>query len=176
MVKKKNYIEPVSPTYSETQRFRQLWIWILVILPTIITMLSLGWTIYNIPSNNSILILITLLVGIFLSSIIFLIYIACLTTKVTTDGVYIKFRPFHHKWIQFPFENIQGATSFKYNPIRDYGGYGIRYGFKGKAYNVSGTMGVLIKFFEGKPLLIGSQKHLELSSVINNHLSKVNKH
>ena len=176
MVNKNNYTEPVLPTYCETQRFRQLWIWTLVILPTVVTMLSLGWAIYNTPSNNSILILITLIVGISLSSIIYLIYIACLDTKVTVDGVHIKFRPFHRKWIQFPFETIQDAESCKYNPIRDYGGWGIRYGTKRKAYNVSGNVGVLIRFYNGKFILIGSQNHLELSSTINIHLSKVNKH
>tara|TARA_B100001146_G_C16166813_1_gene428252 strand:+ start:920 stop:1441 length:522 start_codon:yes stop_codon:yes gene_type:complete len=173
MVKKKDYIEPVLPTYCETQRFRQLWVWTFVTVPIVVTMIGLGWSIFNTPSNITI-ILITLISSIFFSSIIYLIYIASLDTKTTADGVYIKFRPFHRKWIQFPFESIQGSESCKYNPIRDYGGYGIRYGSKGKAYNVSGNKGVLIKFSEGKPLLIGSQKHLELSSVINNHLPKVN--
>ena len=173
MVKKTDYIEPVLATYSETQRFRQLWIWALVTVPAIITISSMTWAIFN-TYSNSILILTTFFCSIFLSSIVYLVYIASLDTKTTADGVYIKFRPFHHKWIQFPFESIQGATSFKYNPIRDYGGYGIRYGSKGKAYNVNGNKGVLIKFSEGNPLLIGSQKYLELSAVINIHLSKVN--
>ena len=174
MVKKKAYTEPVLPTYWETQRFRQLWIWVIITVPTVVTISSLTWSIYNTPAKTSILILTALIFGIFFSLIIYLIYIACLDTKVTADGVYIKFRPFHRKWIQFSFESIQEAESCKYNPIRDYGGWGIRYGFKGKAYNVSGNKGVLIKFSEGNPLLIGSQKYLELSAVINIHLSKVN--
>lgn len=173
MVKKTDYIEPVLATYSETQRFRQLWIWALVTVPAIITISSMTWAIFN-TYSNSILILTTFFSSIFLSSIVYLAYIASLDTKITTDGVFIKFRPFHRKWILFPFESIQTAESCKYNPIRDYGGWGIRYGFKGKAYNVSGNKGILIKFSEGTHLLIGSQKHLELSSVINNHLPRVN--
>ena len=173
MVKKTDYIEPVLATYSETQRFRQLWIWALVTVPAIITISSMTWAIFN-TYSNSILILTTFFSSIFLSSIAYLVYIASLDTKITADGVFIKFRPFHRKWILFPFESIQAAESCKYNPIRDYGGWGIRYGLKGKAYNVSGNKGILIKFSEGTPLLIGSQKHLELSSVINNHLPRVN--
>ena len=172
MVKKTDYIEPVLATYSETQRFRQLWIWALVTVPAIITISSMTWAIFN-TSSNSILILTTFFCSIFLSSIVYLAYIASLDTKITADGVFIKFRPFHRKWILFPFESIQTAESCKYNPIRDYGGWGIRYGLKGKAYNVSGNMGVLIKFSKGKTLLIGSKNHLELTSAINNHLPKM---
>ena len=141
MVKKKDYIEPVSPTYSETQRFRQLWIWILITVPTVVTISSLTWSIFNTPSNKSTIILTTLICSIFLSSIIYLVYIATLDTKITAVGVFIKFRP----------------------------GWGIRYGLKGKAYNVSGNMGVLIKFSDGTRLLIGSQTNLQLVSAINNH-------
>ncbi len=113
---------------------------------------------------------ITLICSIFLSLLAYLIFIASLDTKITANGVFIKFRPFHRKWILFPFENIKEAKSHKYNPIRDYGGWGIRYSTKGKAYNVSGDMGVLIKFSDDTNLLIGSQKHLDLASVISNHL------
>ena len=37
------------------------------------------------------------------------------------------------------------------------------------AGNVSGNMGVLIKFSDGTRLLIGSQTNLQLVSAINNH-------
>jgi hypothetical protein len=169
MVKNKDYIEPVSPTYCETQRFRQLWIWVLIAVPTVVTISSLTWSIFNTPSN-SILILTTFFCSIFLSSIVYLVYIASLDTKITVVGVFVKFRPFHREWIRFAFENILEAESCKYNPIRDYGGWGIRYGLKGKAYNVSGNMGVLIKFSAGETLLIGSKNHLQLTSAINTHL------
>ena len=49
-----------------------------------------------------------------------------------------------------------------YRPIREYGGYGIRYSSKGKAYNVSGDRGVQIELLNGERLLIGSQRADEL--------------
>jgi len=167
---KKLHIEPISPIYSETQHFRQLWLWAIFTVPTVVTILSLTLSIINTPSNKGIMISITLICSIFLSLLAYLIFIASLDTKITANGVFIKFRPFHRKWILFPFENIKEAKSHKYNPIRDYGGWGIRYSTKGKAYNVSGDMGVLIKFSDDTNLLIGSQKHLDLASVISNHL------
>ena len=68
--------------------------------------------------------------------------------------------PFHFSFRSFPFETIQSYEVITYNPIRDYGGWGIRYGLKGTAYNVKGNRGVLLEFAEGskvKKLMIGSQ-------------------
>tara|TARA_B100001750_G_scaffold203907_1_gene179983 strand:+ start:4611 stop:4832 length:222 start_codon:yes stop_codon:yes gene_type:complete len=70
-----------------------------------------------------------------------------------------------------PFETIKKAAPVTYRPIRDYGGWGIRYGSKGKAYNVSGNQGVLLEFTKSKPILIGSQKPQDLSTAINTHIS-----
>jgi hypothetical protein len=53
-----------------------------------------------------------------------------------------------------------------YRPIRDYGGWGIRYGRNGKAYNVSGNRGVMLEFSHGQKLLIGSQKPGDLANAI----------
>ncbi|MHC4338483.1 MAG: hypothetical protein ACYSTG_11155 [Planctomycetota bacterium] len=57
-----------------------------------------------------------------------------------------------------------------YKPIREYGGWGIRYSFRkgiGRAYNMSGNKGVQLVFKNGKKLLIGSQKPDELAQAIN---------
>ncbi len=50
--------------------------------------------------------------------------------------------------------------------MKEYGGWGIRYGMKGMAYNVSGNRGVQLEFETGKRLLIGSQRPEELVSQI----------
>ena len=53
-----------------------------------------------------------------------------------------------------------------YRSFREYGGHGIRYGSKGKAYTVSGDRGVQIELLNGKQLLIGSQRAEELVQAI----------
>ena len=57
-----------------------------------------------------------------------------------------------------------------YRPIREYGGWGIRYGKNGKAYNISGDRGVQLELQNSKPLLIGSQRADELAQTIQQHL------
>jgi len=54
-----------------------------------------------------------------------------------------------------------------YSPISDYGGWGIRYGSIGKAYNVSGNRGVQLELLNGERILIGSQKPEELAAAID---------
>ena len=58
-----------------------------------------------------------------------------------------------------------------YSLLKDYGGWGIRYGRKGKAYNVSGNKGVLLTLADGKNGLIGSKNHEVLCSAINERVS-----
>lgn len=50
----------------------------------------------------------------------------------------------------------------------DYGGWGLRLGFfgKGRAYNISGNIGMQIVFKDGKKLLIGTQKSAEIKSFL----------
>ncbi len=44
----------------------------------------------------------------------------------------------------------------KYSALKDYGGYGVRYGKNAKAYNVTGNKGIQIELIDGKRILFGS--------------------
>jgi len=89
-----------------------------------------------------------------------------LETEVRRDGLYIRFFPIHIRYRRFTRADIVRHFACSYRPIRDYGGWGIRFGPQGKAYNVSGNRGVQLVFRDGKRLLIGSQKADELAEAI----------
>ncbi|MDX5348361.1 MAG: hypothetical protein LPK19_14085 [Hymenobacteraceae bacterium] len=78
----------------------------------------------------------------------------------------MRFYPLHLKWVKIPIQQVKLAEEVTYNPIMDYGGWGIRWGFKGKAYNMSGDRGVKLHFFQHRPLLIGSQQPHQLWEAI----------
>ena len=92
---------------------------------------------------------------------------ARLITEVRSDGLHLRFVPFHLRGINIPFKSIATVEACKYNPIKEYGGWGIRRGPKGKAYNVIGNLGVKLDFVDGKRLLIGSQNPEELAQAIS---------
>lgn len=93
-------------------------------------------------------------------------YKAELRTKVYSDRICIKLFPFHLNEQCYNLNHIEGFEAITYRPIIDYGGWGIRYGLKGKAYNISGKKGVKLQFPAGKPLLIGSQNPKELAEAL----------
>ena len=86
-------------------------------------------------------------------------------------GTCIRFRRFHPKWVVFGFESIQKVDATTYNSLKDYGGWGIRSGRKGKEYNVSGNKGALLTLKDRKAFLMGSKNYQALCSVINERLS-----
>ena len=97
-----------------------------------------------------------------------LFFILKLETEVRSDGLYVRFYPFHIRYKKFTPKDLAEFYSRTYKPIREYGGWGIRCSFtgKGKAYNVSGNKGLQLVLTNGKKLLIGSRKPDELVAAI----------
>ncbi len=157
--------------FTETQRFRQWWFWLVLVL---INRINIWFLIkkyvyketftnsaYHNSSGLEFATLITLLVTI-------LILIIKLETIIQTDQIEIRFFPFHLSFRKYPNNTIESAFVRTYNPITEYGGWGIRLGLfgKGKAFNVSGNQGIQLVFNGGRKLLIGTQKPDEASAVL----------
>ena len=89
-----------------------------------------------------------------------------LRTEVRDDGLHAHLFPLtrrHH----FPFAEIASCEARTYRPIREYGGWGVRWGRSGKAYNVYGNRGIQLQLADGQRLLIGSQEPETLAAIIN---------
>jgi hypothetical protein len=123
----------------------------------------LGERIGTRPTPDNLLLVLWVLIGIGLP---LLFYSARLVTEVRSDGLYLRFFPFHWSFLKFPFDSIKHAEARTYSPIREYGGWGIRYSWKGKAYNVSGNEGIQLELRDGKRVLVGSQRPLELLNAL----------
>ena len=80
-----------------------------------------------------------------------------LTIEVRSDGLYYRFFPFHLTFRRIPHNQLKNAKVSIYHPLAEYGGWGIRFGLHGTAYNVSGNMGVRLSLDGRSPLLIGSR-------------------
>ena len=81
-----------------------------------------------------------------------------LETQINEDGIAVKFIPLHSKFRQFNWNEIEQISVRKYSPLGEFGGWGLRYGLQGKAYNIAGNQGIQIIFKNGKRLLVGTQK------------------
>lgn len=103
-----------------------------------------------------------------------LIKIFRMKTWVRKDGIHIRLFPFHLKPVFVSLGDFSDYSVITYNPLMDYGGWGIRWTLKGKAYNARGNRGVLLSLNNGKTLLIGSQQPEKLAEAIGEALRKGN--
>ena len=151
--------------YSEKQPLRQLWLWLItlpgpaIILWVLVKHILLG----SDPISGLALTLLYATIGLLPP---LLIYSTTLYTEVRGDAVYVRLRPFHRKWVELKFDSISEAEPITYRALRDYGGWGIRYGRAGKAYNISGNQGVMLSFKDGRKIMIGSRNHEVLARAI----------
>jgi hypothetical protein len=155
--------------FREHQRFKQFWLWAVILGMSLIFWVGflyqvIGGGSYGArPVSDIQLSVLAALIGLGLP---YFFYSMSLTTEVLPGVLRVRFFPFHLKPVQVPLHLIRGFDKITYRPIADYGGWGIRWGFKGKAYNMSGNEGVKLYFYNKKPLLIGSQRADELFDAI----------
>ena len=140
--------------FEEKQKFTQWWLWVILLSFPII---SVG------PFDDNEINLYYVLIGL---AIPLLFYLFELRIKVNKDGLHYQFSPFHLKFYTIKMEEIESFKAMEYSPLKEYGGWGIRYGFKGKAYNVSGNKGVKIFLKNGANIMFGSQNHKELAKAL----------
>ena len=161
--------------FREVQRFRQFWIQFIIISYSVfITYGVIQKFLFHIPFGGRHMSGVMLLGVWILFGILFpiLLYSAKLVTEVRKDGLFIQFFPFHFKFNPIPLDDLKEIKASTYNPIKAYGGWGIRYGLESNAYNVSGNRGVELVFSDKKNLLIGSQKPEELAQAIESLINK----
>lgn len=157
--------------FTERQRFKQWWLWLILIAANVLTLYGVfkhvvgEQQVGNKPMSNTEL-LITC--GLTLIPIILFITFR-LDTQIRGDGIYVKFFPFHLSFRQYTWDKIAKSFIRKYNPIGEYGGWGLRFGFfgRGRAFNVSGDQGLQLEFSNHKKLLIGTTKPDELKEALN---------
>jgi hypothetical protein len=162
--------------YKEEQKFRQLWIWLLLLLLCgvwiwqFVQQIIMGKPFGNDPSPDFVIIL----TGIFPIAVIVLFRFMTLETIINDNGIFYRFRPFQRKPKEIKAEDILSYEVKKYNALMDYGGWGIRLGSmgKGKAYNVSGNQGVLFVMKNGKKFMLGTQNPVSIKSALDKLMKK----
>jgi hypothetical protein len=143
--------------YTETQRFTQWWLWLILIG----VWSSMVYSIITAPPQTNAAVYVSCGIGILLP---LLFWQMRLITRITQDGIYVRFIPFHFKEKFFPWETITASYIRTYSPLKEYGGWGIKYIFNGNGlvYNVAGSVGLQLNFKDGEPVLIGTQKGEEI--------------
>jgi Family of unknown function (DUF6141) len=160
--------------FREVQYFRQWWVWLLVI-----AVVALAWWAFIVqiikgvpfgdrPAPDAVVWIIAILIGMALPLLFLTIR---MITEVRKDRIRIRYIPLYTRIVK-PGE-IKTFEACRFRPIRDYGGWGIRWaGSRGMAYIISGNEGVRLELTDGKKLMIGSQKAEELASAIRKAMGR----
>ncbi len=157
--------------YREVQRTRHYWIWAVVLLVAalfwygFIQQIVFGIPFGNKPVSNIALIAVWILCGVAFPALTWQLK---LVTEVRTDGLYVRFLPFHLRFIKFPASDIRNCELIVYSPIRRFGGWGIRWNWSGeRAYTMNGNEAVEIRLTSGEVVVIGSERPMELKAAIH---------
>jgi hypothetical protein len=150
--------------FHEEQSFRQPWVWILMLgsLPVMIASFAVAF-IHEQGKVQGLIVPALVSVPVMVAAIA-LVLLMKLTVEVEDGRLHVRFFPLVKRNI--PVAEIARWEARTYRPILEYGGWGIRFGWKGMAYNVNGNRGVQLEFTNGKRLLIGSQRPDELATAI----------
>jgi hypothetical protein len=154
-------MSPAHAVFHERQRFTQAWLWILVggltamIWHATWLQLALGRPFGSKPASDTMLLVYWMAFGWGLPA---LFLAARLDTVVDAGGISVRFRPFHWRPRRWSFAEIAHIEARSYSPVFEYGGWGIRLGPAGQAYNVRGSRGVQIALRSGARILIGTQR------------------
>ncbi|MCA0360088.1 MAG: hypothetical protein LCH41_03445 [Armatimonadetes bacterium] len=142
--------------FREVQRF-PLWAeGLLVLIGVLMPILSVNlgketWSIWLLAIPASLL-----LVWVFLFRMV---------TEVDGEKLTVSFGWVPSYRCTFPLADISAAQKVKYQPIRDYGGWGIR-GFPVQCLSAQGDEGVQLELKSGRKMLIGSQQASKLQAVL----------
>lgn len=151
--------------FTEVQRF-SLWCYLLLVC-------AIGFsaviTLCAVPPEQ----FIVRSLGIGLPILFLVLFLTLkLETKVRSDGLYVRFFSVHIRYKKFGAADLEQYYARTYKPMLEYGGWGIRFGKNGRAYNANGNKGVQLVLTSGKKLLIGSRKPDELVAAIDRILKQ----
>ncbi|GIX06060.1 MAG: hypothetical protein KatS3mg115_0463 [Candidatus Poribacteria bacterium] len=158
-----------SLSFYEVQFFRQLW-WFMPLLLLLTAWPLVKWFQQGgpiAPDNPLWKAMLPFLISG--TTLIFLMTLR-LETEVRTDGVYFRLFPLHLRYRRIGLEEIASLEARRYRPIRNFGGWGIRWGrldgHPARAYNATGNRGVLFCLRDGRWILLGSQRPDELVAAV----------
>lgn len=154
--------------FHEEQRLSQSRTRLLTAIPPVAMLLLLIWQVVlghpwgKNPMSNASLVAWTIF--------LWLIYLRLMTIKLVTDvqpgEVRVGLRGFWRAQ-KIPIISVQSVEPVTFDPIADWGGYGVRTTSKGKAYIAGGHEGARLELTGGGIVLIGSQKTRDLVRAIN---------
>lgn len=139
-------------------------------IPIYMQLVKQGTPLGEVLSNN----LLNLLPFLLICLVLGVICLTKLETTITDKGVLVSFFPFLSNRKTILWEDVEETYVREYNPITEYGGWGVpfistataRGVANNRALNVKGNKGLQLVLKDGKRLLIGTQEPEKIEGVL----------
>ncbi len=146
-------------TFEEIQKIDSIWPISILALTSVF-----NWFLYFYFGYTKMDFFYSSIIGI--SLICVFLSLVRLNTKIDNQGIQFRFYPLHIKWQTISWDKVESAEIRSFSPLKEYGGWGLRYNKFGKAYTIKGNQGLQLHLKDGKNILIGSNRAEELEIIL----------
>ena len=159
--------------FKEEQRFTQPFV-IVILIMSFLVVVGITLNEYFTEGTNMKTTELIAAIGIFLGCTLPIFFFK-LITRIDEKGIHYRFFPFHRKLKSILWSEIKSVYVRKYEPISEYGGWGVKgfFGKRGRAINIKGNIGIQLEFKNSKKFLIGTQLESEAKRVIETYAHKL---
>lgn len=154
--------------FAEVQNFRQAWIQIC--LGSAFCMLFFAFCYQFIEQKTFGEHLFSFsslaLIGIVLAGLTLFVYQSRLEVRIDPKSIRYRLFPLQLAFRRIAWEEVDEAYIREYDALSEYGGWGARYGNRGNACTVSGRYGLQMELSDGRKILVGTHRPIELEKII----------
>ena len=155
-------------TFRETQRFKQWWVWAILIASNGLV-LTLLLTQFQALLNGAgdLLEYVVLCIGalVLLAPTVLFLFVR-LDTIIDNERIAVRLYPFHIRYRFYTRQEVAQCSLRKYRPIGEYGGWGLRGSARNRAFNISGDHGIQLVLANGNKVLVGTNAPDEVQAVL----------
>jgi len=147
-----------SPVFAERQWLVRHW-WPLLLLPALLVPLVMwlapkhgtppGWWVFA-------------LFGLVMALVAGLV----LDVRLDATGAYYRLLPLQWRWQHVAWPEVARAYLRRYDPLSEYGGWGIKGTARNRAYNIANDEGLQLELRDGRRVLLGTQRPTELAQAL----------
>lgn len=151
---------PTPPAFAETQRLLRHW-WPLLLVPLLLgpLLLSVPWAqTGHFPLRPALVVAALELLVLALAPV--------LDVRLDATGACYRLRPLQWRWRHVPWAGVARAYVRHYDPLDEYGGWGLKGTAANRAYNIAGDEGLQLELPDGRRLLLGTQRPAELRAAL----------
>jgi hypothetical protein len=153
-------LEYARPLFAESQAFSKRWVWVLLLLPAAVVLVTCIYFWSRFPLRRANALLFPLAVSLAAPALMMLIR---MTVVVTGQSVTARFFPLRRR---IAISEIASFRAITYT-LRDFGGWGIKWAHDGSlVLNVSGNRAIRINRRRGKSLILGTQRPAEFAMAL----------